>query len=179
MEEENNELTPEQGLQIQAEKLNESTTSLISNLIGSKDPKEIKDLTAEFNIAQAKINMIRSLKLNDLLDQISNKVSERIVYNSGGMKDDDLIKYFKVTQEVLDRSLKNSQTPENIEAIQLNQSNVNINIGDGLNRASREKVVDVVNAILNRVSKESEILEDQSSEYDDNEDANREDNQEE
>lgn len=155
MEEENNELTPQQDLQLQTEKLDASISSTVANLIKSDDPREIKDLTVEFNLAQSKKNILRSLTLNDLLDKVSSKVYDRIEYSAGEMKDSDLIEYLKVTQDILDKTLKNSHTTESADAIQLTQQNVNINIGENLNRESRERVVDVVNTILNRINKEN------------------------
>ena len=60
----------------------------------------------------------------------------------------------QVTENAIDRANKNLNLVEETPAIQLMQNNqVNINIDNGLDRDSREKVLDAVKAILANATK--------------------------
>ena len=61
-----------------------------------------------------------------------------------------LLKYMQVTESAIDRANKNLNMIEDTPPIQLLQQNqVNKNINDGLNRESRQRVIETVQAILN------------------------------
>ena len=58
----------------------------------------------------------------------------------------------QVTENSIEKANKNLSQVEQAPAIQYQQNNqVNINIGDGLNRESRQKVTDAVQSILSKL----------------------------
>lgn len=72
----------------------------------------------------------------------------RIVDHADEFSNKDLLDYFKLIQETIDKS-GNIITQENMPAIQINQQNVNIQVGDTkLSSQSREKVMDRVRDVL-------------------------------
>lgn len=151
--------TPEEKLSDQSDKLDSSTTKLATKLVRSKNINVVKDLTDAFNIAQAKKNVLRTLKLSDLLDNMLDRVSERITSDMMGIdpiSNKDLASYINVIQSALDKSSKNFQSVSNIDAIQLNQqNNVNINVAPGVSAEERENITEAVNAILKRIREEN------------------------
>ena len=73
------------------------------------------------------------------------------------------MEYLTVTQSAIDRAQKSLDLVDDTPAIQLQQNNqVNINLGDSLDRESKERVTDAVKAILARIkSTPIELAEDE------------------
>lgn len=134
--------------------LDEKTALIAQQILDEQDIDKVKDLTALFNLNAQKRNVMRVIKMNGLLDKVTDQVIERFEKYPANFSNDDLIKYMQVTENAIDRASKNLNLVEETPAIQLMQNNqVNINIDNGLDRDSREKVLDAVKAILANATK--------------------------
>lgn len=128
--------------------LDTSTQQIADEIIKETDTKKLKDLTYLFNLNLTKKNVLRVLKLNTLLDKVSDQMLERFEKKPGEFSNSDLINYLQVTQNAIDRANKSINLIDENPAITLNQ--VNINVTDNLSRESRTKIADAVKAILQK-----------------------------
>lgn len=118
-------------------------------ILSEQDVGKVKDLTALFNLHAQKRNVVRVLKLNGLLDNVTNTIMERFEKQPHNFSTEDLLRYMQVTEQAIDRANKNLNLVEDAKPIQYQQNNqVNINIGSNLDRESRQRVADVVYALL-------------------------------
>lgn len=129
--------------------LNSSPEELEQKLIQETDIDELKNVINLFNLNIKKKDILRTNKLSNLQDLVTDQMGERLEKNAGAFSNKDLIDYFKIIQESInkaDNSLNGVDTP----AIQLNQQfNLNVdNKKDELDKDSRDRVADAVNAIL-------------------------------
>lgn len=134
------------------QKLKLSTEQIASDIVNANDAKEVKDLVTLFNLAQVKKNIIRTLKYNDLLDLVSESMLERFIKRPDEFSHKDLIDYMNTLTNALDKSAKGVQTVDTENIIQqiTNQQNIQVNVNNdsGLDRESRERVTEAIQAIL-------------------------------
>ena len=135
--------------------LDSNTTELASNIIKESDLDEIKRLTQLFNLNQAKKNVLRVLKLNSLLDKVSDQMLERFEKRPGEFSNSDLINYMTVTQNAIDRANKSLNLVNETPAIQVNV-NVDNDPIKSIDKESKERIMAAVNAILQK-SKELDL----------------------
>ena len=129
------------------------TRDIAQKILDEEDVDAVKDLTNLFNLNAQKRNVMRVIKMNDLLDKVTDQVIQRFEKTPANFSNEDLIKYMQVTENAIDRANKNLNLVEETPPIQLMQNNqVNINIDNGLDRESREKVLSIVEAILNETN---------------------------
>ena len=132
--------------------IDEQTTQLAQQIMNETDVDRVKDLTQLFNLNAQKRNVARVLKMTDLLDQVTDQVLTRFERTPDNFSNEDLIKFMQVTENSIEKANKSLSQVEQTPAIQLQQNNqVNINIGEGLNRESRQKVTDAVQSILSKL----------------------------
>ena len=132
--------------------IDEQTTQLAQQIMEETDVDKVKDLTQLFNLNAQKRNVARVLKMTNLLDQVTDQVLTRFERTPDNFSNEDLIKFMQVTENSIEKANKNLSQVEQAPAIQYQQNNqVNINIGDGLNRESRQKVTDAVQSILSKI----------------------------
>jgi len=148
------------------------------NLINeAKTLDDVKNLRDKFVLSNACKNVVRVNKVNELLDIVTEEAKKRIVEKGGEMSDGVLLGYMRnLTQQV---TLANNQVKDLAELEKspqpmLNQTNiVNINTKDDeikLSKDSRQKVLDIVAAILKTEEKpeevevEVEVIEDEKGE---------------
>lgn len=135
------------------------TKDIAQQILDTDDVDKVKDLTNLFNLNSQKRNVIRVMKMNELLDNVTDKVMERFEKTPDNFSNEDLIKYMQVTENAIDRANKNLNLVSDTPPIQLQQNNqVNINIGSTLDRESRAKVTDAVNMILNKYKNSQEPI---------------------
>lgn len=143
--------------------LDNSSKDLATQIIAENDLKKVQDLTHLFNLNQAKKNVLRVIKMNSLLDKISDQMIERVEKTPDNFSNNDLLNYMQVTQSAIDRANKSLNLVDETPAIQLNQVNINVN-DDVLSRDSRERVTDAIKSIMERLNsiqnseKESPII---------------------
>lgn len=129
--------------------LDEKTLQIAQTIINEEDVDKIKDLTHLFNLNQAKKNVIRVMKLNGLLDTVSDKIIERFEKYPDNFSSADLLNYLQVTQNAIDKANKNLSLVEDTPVIQINHNNqVNLNVIDSYDRESKERVMEFIKSVL-------------------------------
>ena len=142
-------------LAISTTTLDQNTTQIAQDIINETDVDTIKDLTHLFNLNQAKKNVLRVMKLNGLLDTVSDKIIERFEKYPDNFSSADLLNYLQVTQNAIDKANKNLSLVEEAPVIQVNHNNqVNVNIIDSYDRESKERVLEAIKSILLKSSQE-------------------------
>lgn len=137
-------------------KVDNDTNELIDKIVNENDIDELKKFTQLFNVNQAKKNALRIIKLNGLLDCVSDQMMERFQKRAGEFSNKDLLDYMTVVQNAIDRANKSLNLIDETPAISIN-NNVNINVEDGFDRQSRAKITEAVQAILARIENNSEL----------------------
>ena len=161
--------------QLNLEPLDTQTREIAQKILDEQDVDKVKDLTALFNLNTQKRNVIRVMKMNSLLDGVTDQILERFEKRADNFSNEELLKYMQVTENAIDRANKNLNLVEETPPIQLLQQNqVNINIDNGLDRDSRERVLEFVSAMLSKanttepiygeaveIEEEEEVIEDE------------------
>lgn len=149
--------------------LDTSNQQIANDIIAETSFDKTQELIRLFNLNQAKKNALRVLKLNNLLDKVQDSMIERFEKRPGEFSNTDLINYMNTVQNAIDRANKSLNLIDEAPAITLNQ--VNVNVEDPvLNRESREKITNAINALLklnlNNEQKEEEIIIEEKGEND-------------
>lgn len=135
--------------------LAKESNDLTDLIISEKDPNKLQDLTNLFKQNQLKKNLIRSNKLNNLLELIDDEVITRVTTNPEQIRDQDLLNYMRATQQSIQDSFNSY---EQLPVIQVNNIENSVNINTHLSKESREKVINKVNEILAQLNKQDEII---------------------
>ncbi len=131
--------------------LDNQTREIAQQILDEQDVDKVKDLTTLFNLNAQKRNVMRVIRMNELLDKVTDRVVERFEKTPDNFSNDDLIKYMQVTEAAIEKANKQLNLVDDTPAIQLQQNNqVNVNIIDSLDRDSRERVADALKAIFSR-----------------------------
>lgn len=136
--------------------------SLIDKIIDSQTKEELQDHLDLFNLAQSKNNVLRVIKLNDLLQKVENQAIERFNKRPDQISNKELLEYLQVVSTQIEKSQKTvNETIAEKPLIQItnNKNELNIQAGPTLNAESREKVIDAFSMII----KQLESLEDKKS----------------
>lgn len=128
--------------------LEQSNLTLANDIIKEQSFDKTQELIKLFNLNQAKKNALRILKLNDLLDKVQDSMIDRFEKRPGEFSNTDLINYMNTVQSAIDRANKSLTLIDEGPAITLNQVNVNVNEDPVLNRESREKITNAINALM-------------------------------
>ena len=140
--------------------LDSETRKIAQQILDEHDVDKVKDLTNLFNLNAQKRNVMRVMKMNELLDNVTDQIMERFQKTPANFSNEDLIKFMQVTETSIERANKSLNLVEQTPAIQYQQNNqVNINIGSELDRESRQRVTDTVQAILARMKTQPTIVE--------------------
>ena len=138
---------------------------LENKILEETDISKLDDLVDLFNLNLKKKDIVRAGKLNDLQDKITQQIENRISKNSDQFSNKDLLDYFKTIQDTISKSSVDI-SELSVPTIQINQ--VNIDNESKLSLESRRKVLDAVNAILNKTSSDNievefDVVEDEES----------------
>lgn len=139
--------------------LDVNTKKIAQEILDEKDIDRVKDLTNLFNLNSQKRNVMRVIKMNELLDKVTDQVIERFERKPDNFSNEDLIKYMQVTENAIDKANKQLNLVEETPPIQVMQQNnqVNINIGQELDRESRAKVFDAVRGFLAKAQNTNDL----------------------
>lgn len=134
--------------------LDNDVNNVIEKAITEQDPQKVKDLTNLFTMHMNKKNMVRMVKLNNLLDNVVDQSLTRFENNPNNFSNKELIDYMNVVQKTSDAAFNQLKEINESPTIQVN-NNTEINIGDqskgkldNLNRDSRKRILDTIDAIL-------------------------------
>lgn len=145
---------------VSTQNLDEKTTQIAQSIIEEENVDKIKDLTHLFNLNQAKKNVLRVMKLNGLLDTVSDKIIERFEKYPDNFSSADLLNYLQVTQNAIDKANKNLSLVEDTPVIQVNHNNqLNVNIIDSYDRESKERVMEFLKSVLGETESIDEAVE--------------------
>ena len=138
--------------------LDVKTKDIAQKILDEEDIDKVKDLTSLFNLNAQKRNVMRVIRMNELLDKVTDQVAQRFEKTPNNFSNDDLIKYMQVTESAIERANKNLNLVEDTPPIQMLQNNqVNINIDSGLDREGRAKVVELFRQIMSQPDKVIEV----------------------
>lgn len=138
--------------------LTTSLSDLEQKLIAEQDTQELQQIVDLFNLNIRKKDILRARKLSNLQDKISDQMQARVEEHADEFSNKDLLDYFKTIQDTLSKS-DTLITPENMPAIQINQQNLNITVGEtSLNKESKDKVMDKVKELLTKYSQPSQDI---------------------
>ena len=158
--------------------LDNQTAKVTNELIEEQDLDKVKNLTKLFNLNQAKRNAIRVMKLNSLLDKVSDQMIERFNKKPGEFSNKELLDYMTVVQSTIDRANKSIELVDQTPAIVINQQNNQVNIDNSpvLDRESRMRVVEAVKGIMSTLNLKNEPEQIQEiSEFEENEEDSSDD----
>jgi hypothetical protein len=131
-------------------KLETTTDNIVADIMATDDPENIKQLITDFNITQSKKNILRILKLNNLLDLVTEETLKRYKKCPDEVSNKELTDCMTVVSEQLEHSQKIVDSITEKPAIQVNQqkNEVNINVAPTLTKDQKENVIDIVTKIL-------------------------------
>lgn len=150
----NKDLVNAMGRAIAEKNLTEDTNALITKIINEQDSSKLNDLTDLFDMVARKKKYVRMHRLFNILDKVDTEVDARL---QAGPEDEDrfnndqLIKVMNVTQQAVS-DINNDVHDKPL--VQINTQNNNFDFG--LNRESRQRVIDAVMSILNQKDNEDE-----------------------
>ena len=124
-------------------------TGLASQVLAESDPEKAKQLIALFNWNISKKNTARILKMNDLYDEVTDQMVLRFKTKADQFSNSDLLDYMKAVQGAIDTSAKNlSQVEEPPTIVQQNNTQINVNVVDTMDRDSRDRILSAIQATL-------------------------------
>lgn len=125
---------------------------LIGELTFEKDKQKMQAIEQQFNEIQRKKQLARISKLSDVQDMLTDQFYQRISQRPDEISNKEMLDGMKVVQDLMEKNQKQAETVEEIpQLIQINQTEVNV--GNTLNRDSRERVKNAVLDLLNGINK--------------------------
>ena len=144
--------------------LSAESQRLVGELTFERDRQKMQAIEQQFNDIQRKKQLARVSKLSDVQDMLTDQFFQRISQRPDEISNKEMLDGMKVVQDLMEKNLKQAGTIEEIpQLIQINQTEVNV--GNNLNRDSRERVKNAVIDILNSINKaqpmpsESDLIE--------------------
>ena len=125
---------------------------LIGELTSEKDKQKMQLIEQQFNEIQRKKQLARISKLSEVQDMLTDQFYQRISQRPDQISNKEMLDGMKVVQDLMDKNQKHMENPEEIQQlIQINQTEVNV--GNNLNRDSRERVKNAVLGLLDSINK--------------------------
>lgn len=127
---------------------------ILDKIFAAEDKDELQAQFDLFNMNQAKKNALRIMKLRSLLDKVEDQAIERFEKRPNQVSNKELLDYMQVVSTQIEKSqnvMDSLKDTPMIKAIQ-NNTEVNINVSPTLPRESKEKVIDVIQALLRQTA---------------------------
>ena len=151
-----NEITNEKA---EAVSLTSSSDKALERLDDVKSVDELKDIVNLFSVSIMKKSMSRASVQSDLLDDILEKVKDRVINHHDEMSNKDLLDYMNAIQSGLDYSKKTFAGVDETPPITINNTHNEVKIDSasatGLNRESRERVMNAVQKLLTKMNEDN------------------------
>ena len=123
--------------------------ALVQKILQEDDVDNLKDLTRQFNVFQAKRQVLRVNTLNDVQDALVQQMLDRLEQQPHNFDNKDIALWVKTVQSAMESSKKGIEEVDTIPTIvHQNNTQINENVGDTLSRESREKILSVLDKIL-------------------------------
>jgi hypothetical protein len=124
---------------------------LVGELTSERDKQKMQAIEQQFNEIQRKKQLARISKLSDVQDILTDQFYQRISQRPDEISNKEMLDGMKVVQDLMEKNQKRSETIEEIpQLIQINQTEVNV--GNNLNRDSRERVKNAVLGLLSSIN---------------------------
>lgn len=158
---EQNELDEAIDFSLAALPLEDAENNLMMKIIEAPTKEELQRQLDLFNINQSKKNALRIIKLNNLLTKVEDQAIVRFEKRPDQVSNKELLEYMNVVSNQIERAQKSVDSLKDTPAIHItNQKNeLNIDVGPKLDRDSKERVMDVISALLKQVQKEPAVIE--------------------
>ena len=125
---------------------------LIGELTTETDKQKMQAIEQQFNDIQRKKQLARISKLSDVQDMLTDQFYQRISQRPDEISNKEMLDGMKVVQDLMEKNQKRNDNIEEIpQLIQINQTEVNV--GNNLNRDSRERVKNAVLGLLDSINK--------------------------
>lgn len=148
---------PETALAEAYANLSAESQRLVGELTFERDRQKMQAIEQQFNDIQRKKQLARVSKLSDVQDMLTDQFYRRISQRPDEISNKEMLDGMKVVQDLMEKNLKQAETIEEVpQLIQINQTEVNV--GNNLNRDSREKVKNAVLGILDSINKAQPVV---------------------
>ena len=148
-------------LQSVTTKFQKDSDDLVIDIIESENPDTIKQLISMFNLAQTKKSVLRMATYNNLLDNVTDQMQERVNKRADQFSNKELLEYLNSIGGMMEKAQKNITNIDSVPAITINQQNNTINVVDGnasgFTKESRQNIANAVKSILSRIQQEQNI----------------------
>lgn len=142
------------------DQVDDTAIELSKQIAKAENKNELDPLYDAFKINDAKKNIFRINKLNNLLDKVTDEAIARFENRPGEMSNKEVIDYMNAVQNQIDKSKSIIDETKNINLTQVNNT-VNVNINNEqptLTRESRERIVDFIKEILDNNKEITDII---------------------
>ena len=148
----------ETALEVASPNLSVEAQRLISELTTEKDAHKVQAIEQQFNEIQRKKQLARVSKLSEVQDMLTDQFYKRISQRPDEISNKEMLDGMKVVQDLMEKSQRQAETVTEIpQLIQINQTEVNV--GNNLNRDSRERVKNAVLDLLDSINKSQQTPE--------------------
>lgn len=139
------------------EKLKLEESNLINQIIEAPTKEDLDKQFELFNINQSKKSALRIVKLNNLLAKVEDQAIARFEKRPDQISNKELLDYINIVSTQIDKAQSNVDKVTAKQAINLTatKNEVNINVAPQLDRDSKEKVIDIVSALLAQASEKN------------------------
>ena len=138
-------------LEVSRANLSIEAQKLIGELTSEKDKQKLQMIEQQFNDIQRKKQLARVSKLSDVQDMLTDQFYKRISQRPNEISNKEMLDGMKVIQDLMEKSQKQADVVEEVpQLIQINQTEVNV--GNNLNRDSRERVKNAVLGLLSTIN---------------------------
>lgn len=123
--------------------------ALVQKILQEDDVDNLKDLTRQFNVFQAKRHILRVNTLNDVQDALVQQMLDRLEQQPHNFDNKDIALWVKTVQAAMESSQRGIEEVDTIPTIvHQNNTQINVNVEDSLSKESREKILSVLDKIL-------------------------------
>lgn len=123
--------------------------ALVQKILQEDDVDNLKDLTRQFNVFQAKRQILRVNTLNDVQDALVQQMLDRLEQQPHNFDNKDIALWVKTVQSAMESSKKGIEEVDTIPTIvHQNNTQINVSVEEKLSRESREKILSVLEKIL-------------------------------
>ena len=153
-------LVPIETADIANVQLDKETAELVLKVVQEQDPDKLRQYYELFNLSQSKKNLVRAMKLNELLDLINDQALERVKKYPDEFANKELLDYMQVVSGQLEKNQKSISLAD-VPLIQVNNQEVNISVNSNektLNRESKEKIIETVKMLLKAAETQPDVI---------------------
>jgi hypothetical protein len=142
---------------VDSSKLDAQIIETANKILNEDNADATKDLVSLFNWNMSRKNVSRILKLNSLLDDVSDQMVVRFKERADQFSNSDLIDYMKTIQGAIDTSTKNlNQTDEPPVIVNQTNTQINVNMDTQFDREAKERILAAIQSTLQKANIVSE-----------------------